>query len=101
MTEDDGEGTVAPDIIQSSGTVTINFNGINKTGYVVIVEPRMVVAFNNESEWRVTHNLGRYTGVQAYVAGSGQAIVPTYNITENTCSADFGNTNVSGYLIIV
>lgn len=101
VTEDDGEGTVTPDIIQANGTITIDFNGINKTGYVVIVEPRMAVAFNNESEWVVTHNLGRFVGVQAYVVNSGQAVVPTYNITENACSADFGSASVSGYLVIV
>jgi len=101
VTETDNEGVVNPDIVQSNGTITIDFNGVAKTGYVVIIEPKMAIKFENTSLWRVVHNLGRYTGIQAYVIDDGQAMVPVFNVSENECYADFGNTSVSGYLLVI
>ena len=100
QTYDAEEGMIAGDVSQANGTITISF-GRPRSGWVVLTRPTMTVHFDNRTDGKVVHNLGRYVGMQVYADGAeGQAFLDCHNIDENTCEADFNGT-FSGYLLII
>lgn len=93
------EGMRIADVVQANGTITVSFTA-PESGWVVLTKPSMTVHLDNETAKRITHNIGRYVGMQVYNEMEGQTFMDFHNIDENTCEVDFNGT-FSGYLLII
>jgi len=93
------EGMRIADVVQANGTITVSFT-TPESGWVVLMKPSMTVHLDNETAKRITHNIGRYVGMQVYNEMEGQTFMDFHNVDENTCEVDFNGT-FSGYLLII
>lgn len=95
----DEQGQIYGDIQQDDGNVVVITWNEPNTGYAVLVKPKMVVEFVEQSEWTVEHNLGQYVAVQTFDE-QGDQMQGNIQQDGNTVTVTFGSAK-SGYMLIV
>lgn len=95
----DGYGLAMGDINQDGNTVVVNWSK-PESGFMILVEPSMVVDVNNERSKVIQHNLGRIVGLQMYTDEYGQVAADFHQNGSSTAMMEV-NAPLTGKIIVI
>ena len=95
----DGTGMAMGNISQDGNTVVVDWPQ-PESGYLVLVEPSMVVDLNNEGMKIIPHSLGRIVGVQLFTDEYGQVMADVHQNGTSMAMVEL-NAPLTGKIVII